>query len=47
MKDKIKNRINAGELISLVAAVQPPTGGNAPGKDPIIVFQRDLVLDGV
>ena len=43
----MKNKIIAGGFTSFVAAVQPPTGGRAPGKEPIMVFHFDFVLDGV
>ena len=46
-QNKIPNKIHAGAANEPVAATHPPTGGNAPGTDPIIVFQVVMRLLGV
>ena len=43
--ESIKNNITgSGLFTSFVAAAHPPTGGRAPGKEPIMVFKLVLVF---
>ncbi len=44
---RIENNIHETELILLVAAVQPPSTGNAPGTEPISVLNVLNLLLGV
>ena len=46
-KNKILNNIHAGASNVPVDATQPPTGGKAPGTEPIIVFNELICLLGV
>ena len=46
-QNKMLNSIQAGISSEPVAAVHPPTGGNAPGIEPIMVFQVVIRLLGV
>ena len=44
---KIPNSIQAGGAKEPVAATQPPTGGRAPGMEPIMVYHVVIRLLGV
>ena len=46
-QNKIENKIQPPELRLLVAALQPPNTGNAPGIEPINVLRVLNLLLGV
>ena len=46
-QNSMPNNIQAGAASVPVAAAHPPTGGNAPGIEPTIVFQVLTLLAGV